>query len=54
MLSNAQVFQRLDNVELKLLKTDEKFEKIFEIMGQNQIVPKQGVFFEGQMLLYRI
>ena len=49
LLSNAQIFQRLDNVELKQLKTDEKLEKVFEAMEQNQVVPKQGIFFEGQM-----
>ncbi|MCL2335763.1 MAG: ORF6N domain-containing protein [Endomicrobia bacterium] len=49
MISNAQVFQRLDTIELKQLKTDEKLEKVFEAMSENQIVPKQGVFFEGQM-----
>jgi len=49
MLSNAQIFQRLDNVELKLLKTDEKLEKVFDAMSENQIVAKQGIFFEGQM-----
>ncbi|MDR1417933.1 MAG: ORF6N domain-containing protein [Endomicrobium sp.] len=49
MLSNAQMFQRLDMLELKQLKTDEKLEKVFDIMEQNQIIPKQGVFFEGQI-----
>ena len=49
LLSNAQIFQRLDAVELKQLKTDEKLEKVFEAMEQNQVVPKQGIFFEGQI-----
>ncbi|MCL2335225.1 MAG: ORF6N domain-containing protein [Endomicrobia bacterium] len=49
MISNAQVFQRLDTIELKQLKTDEKLEKVFEAMSENQIVAKQGVFFEGQI-----
>jgi phage regulator Rha-like protein len=49
MLSNAQIFQRLDNVELKLLKTGEKLEKVFDAMSENQIIDKQGIFFEGQM-----
>jgi hypothetical protein len=49
MVSNAQVFQRLDTIELKQLKTDEKLEKVFEAMSENQIIAKQGVFFEGQM-----
>jgi hypothetical protein len=41
LLSNAQIFQRLDKVELKQLKTDENLEKVFELMEQNQIIPKQ-------------
>ncbi len=49
LISNAQIFQRLDTVELKQSKTDERLEKVFEIMEQNQIVKKQGVFFEGQI-----
>ena len=49
LISNAQIFQRLDVIELKQLKTDEKLEKVFEVMSQNQGIPKQGIFFEGQM-----
>jgi len=49
LVSNAQIFQRLDTLELKQLKTDDKLEKVFEAMEQNKVVPKQGIFFEGQM-----
>ena len=42
LIANAQIFQRLDNLERKQIKNDEKFEKIFEAMEQNEIKPKQG------------
>lgn len=50
LVSNAQIFQRLDTIELKQLKTEEKLDKVFDVMEQNQIVPKQGIFFERQCL----
>jgi phage regulator Rha-like protein len=49
LISNAQVFRRLDNLELKQLKTDEKLEKVFKAMEQGQIEYKQGIFFDGQI-----
>ena len=33
LLSNAQVFQRLDRMELKQLETDHKIEQIFDIIA---------------------
>jgi hypothetical protein len=49
LLDNASVFQRLDQVELKQLKTDEKLEKIFAALAAGKPEPKQGVFFNGQV-----
>jgi len=47
--SNAQVFQRLDTLELKQLKTDKKMEMVLNAIESKDILPKQGIFFEGQV-----
>jgi hypothetical protein len=51
MLNNAQLYQRLDHIELKQITTDkklDKFEQIFTAL-EKDIKPKQGIFFEGQL-----
>jgi hypothetical protein len=51
--TNARIFQRLDTVERKQLEhkldTDEKFKKIFNAIESKEILPKQGIFFDGQI-----
>ena len=47
--TNAGIFSRLDMVELKLLETDQKFEKVFKALESKDAIPKQGVFFDGQV-----
>ena len=47
--SNVQIFQRLDNVDVKLLEHDQKFDKLFDAMHRNEIIPKQGIFYENQI-----
>lgn len=49
LISNAQVFQRLDRIELKQLETDHKIEQVFEKLEEKTIAPKQGIFFDGQI-----
>jgi len=53
IINNAQLFQRIDTVERKQLKyemeTDEKFEKVFNELQRNELDPKQGIFFNGQI-----
>ena len=49
LANNASIFQRLDQVELKQLKTDEKLEKIFKALEAGKPEPTQGVFFDGQI-----
>ena len=46
---NAGIFQRLDNVEQKQIKTDKKIDKIFKALEDKSIKPKQGIFFDGQI-----
>jgi hypothetical protein len=49
LLNNASVFQRLDQVELKQLKTDEKIEQIFKALEAGKPEPDKGIFFDGQI-----
>ncbi len=45
--SNAQIFQRLDRVELKQIEQNNKFSKIFDALEVEN--PKKGIFFDGQI-----
>ena len=47
--NNAAIFQRLENVEMKQIVTDEKIDKIFKALENNSIKPKQGIFYDGQI-----
>ncbi len=53
LITNATLFQRLENIETKLLthqiKADGKFEQIFKALEEKSIVPKQGLFYNGQV-----
>jgi hypothetical protein len=49
LLNNASVFQRLNSIELKQLKTDEKLEQIFKALEAGKPEPDKGIFFEGQI-----
>ena len=46
--SNGQLFERLTNVEYKLLEHDKKFDQVFDQL-QNEENIKQKIFFEGQI-----
>ena len=49
LASNAQVFQRLDKIEYRLMESDYKFEDIYSKLEEKSLEPKQGIFFEGQV-----
>jgi hypothetical protein len=53
--SNAEVFQRLDAVERKQIEhkteTDHKFEQIFNAIEERSVKLKQGIFFDGHILM---
>jgi len=49
VLSNAQIFQRLDSLETWRLGTDPKIEKVLTALENRQLQPKQGIFFDGQI-----
>lgn len=46
--SNGQVFERLTNVEYKLLEHDKKFDEVFNQFQREENI-KQKIFFEGQI-----
>ena len=46
--SNAQVFERLTNVEYKLLEHDKKFDIVFNELQHEENI-KQKLFFDGQI-----
>lgn len=45
---NGQLFERLTNIEYKLLEHDKKFDQVFDQL-QNEENIKQKIFFEGQI-----
>ena len=50
LLSNGQVFERLTNVEYKLLDHDKKFDQVFnELQKDKKAEFKQKIFFDGQI-----
>lgn len=49
LISNAALFHRLDNIELKQLKADQKFEEIFKAMESDKLHNDKGIFYNGQI-----
>ncbi|MCP4481360.1 MAG: ORF6N domain-containing protein [bacterium] len=47
--ANAQLFQRLNNVERKQIEADHKFDKIFDALENKNDLPRKGIFFDGQV-----
>ena len=48
LINNASIFQRIERIEMKQLKTDEKVDAILDKLGDYD-KPKEGVFFNGQI-----
>ncbi|NQU79351.1 ORF6N domain-containing protein [Candidatus Woesearchaeota archaeon] len=46
---NAELFQRLDNVDQKHIEYDKKFEKVFDTLESRESVKRQGIFYNGQV-----
>lgn len=49
ILTNAQVFQRLESLEIKQIVNDNKFEKIFDALDNKEKIKTQGIFFDCQI-----
>ena len=59
--SNAQVFQRVENIEKNILAlnaskvdTDKKFEEVFRRLDEGAATPKEAIFFEGKFFEARL
>lgn len=48
LISNQELFSRLDRIEIKQLETDRKFEEVFNYMAANTEI-KQNIFYDGQI-----
>lgn len=48
LMNNASIFQRMERIEMKQLKTDEKVDAILDRLNEPK-EPEQGVFFDGQI-----
>ncbi len=49
LMINGQVFDRLINIEYKLLEHDKKFDTVFNELQKEEKELKQRIFFEGQI-----
>jgi len=49
LISNASLFHRLDNIELKQLQSDQKFEEIFKALESDKLHSEKGIFYNGQV-----
>lgn len=49
LISNASLFHRLDNIELKQLQADQKFEEIFKALESGKLHSDKGIFYDGQI-----
>lgn len=47
--NNALIFQRLDSLEQKQFKTDEKMDAVLNAIESKELKPKQGIFYDGQI-----
>lgn len=47
--ANSQLFLRMDTLEQKMLRTNEKVDMVYRALEDNSFKPKQGIFFDGQV-----
>ena len=47
--NNQFIDSRLSRIERKQLETDQNFERVFRALENKDIIPNQGVFFDGQV-----
>ncbi len=48
LVSNATVFQRIENLEQHQIATDQRIDHVFQLLEAGQ-QPQQGIFFDGQV-----
>jgi hypothetical protein len=47
--SNANLFNRVGLLENKQFENEQNFKKVFDQIESKDIIPKQGIFFDGQV-----
>ena len=47
--TNIGFIQRIESVEQKQIETDKKIDKIFDALESKELMPKCGIFFEGEV-----
>lgn len=47
--SHGGLLQRMGGMERKMVETDQRFEQIFKALESKDVIPHQGVFFDGQV-----
>ncbi len=48
LANNAQIFQRLSNIEYHQIETDKRIDEVFKRLNANT-QPQQGIFYDGQV-----
>ena len=46
---NADVFRRLDRLEIKQSESDMKINRVMSLMEKQSVMPNQGIFYDGQI-----
>ncbi|MBO4804838.1 MAG: ORF6N domain-containing protein, partial [Paludibacteraceae bacterium] len=49
LLSNAQIFQRIESLEIHRIESDKRIDELFTRMDRYKIDDTQGIFFQGQI-----
>lgn len=49
LIGNSALFHRMENIELKQLEADQKFEEIFKAMESGKLQSEKGIFYSGQI-----
>jgi len=47
--TNAQIFKRIDVLEVKQIETDRKIDDVLNAIESKEVRPKQGIFYDGQI-----
>ena len=47
--NHSGLLQRMDRIEHRQVKNDQKFEQVFKALESKDVIPTQGVFFDGQV-----
>ena len=47
--NHSGLLQRMEGIERKQMENDHKFEQVFRALESKDVIPSQGVFFDGQI-----